>query len=205
MNPKTITALDASPIITLDECRKHCRITPDDDSPPAHPDDDLLLGYLAVAREWVEGYSGYSLTPRTFEYALDRFPTEEIKLPGAPIIAIVSVKYTDEDAVQQTLAANQYVLDDFQEPAWLLPAVDVSWPGTLGVINAVLIRYSAGFSFRTDSPQSRPLPKVLKQSVLLLLGHLYENREQSTEVSLNEIPIGVTSLCDFRRIRTGMA
>jgi hypothetical protein len=79
------------------------------------------------------------------------------------------------------------------------------WPDTLAVVNAVTIRYVAGYSLPSDDPQSRPLPKTLRAAALLLLGALYENREDTAAVKLEEVPFGVRSLCGWYRLRTGMA
>jgi uncharacterized phiE125 gp8 family phage protein len=204
MVPTIITALDTVSMISIEDCRKHLRLTDDGNSPPAHYDDDLVLGLLSAAREFVEGYTGLALTPRTLEIQLDKFPLNEIMLPVAPLVSLVSVKYLDEDNIQQTVLNTDCVLDTFQRPGWLLPAVGITWPSALDVVNAVAIRYNVGFSLRTDA-QTLPLPKTLRVSVLLLLGHLYENREQSTEASLQEIPLGIQSLCDLYKIRKGLA
>lgn len=204
MVPNIVTALDTSPMISIEDCRKHLRVTADG-SPAFHEDDDLILGLLSAAREFVEGYTGLALTPRTLEIYLDKFPLDEIALPVAPLVSMTSVKYLDENNVLQTVAGTEYAIDNFQRPGWLLPAMGASWPSTLEVVNAVVIRYAVGYSHRLDNPQSLPLPKVLRVAALLLLGHLYENREQSTEASLREIPLGIQSLCDMVKIRKGMA
>jgi uncharacterized phiE125 gp8 family phage protein len=205
MNPKTITALDAAPMISIEDCRKHLRLDDDGDSPPAHPDDDLVLAYLAAAREWVEGYTGLALTRRTLELALDKFPAYEIHLPVPPVVSVVSVRYTDEAAIEQTVSSSDYTLDDYQRPGWIVPAYGVEWPTAKLVVNAVLVRYTVGYSLYSDSPQTHPLPKVLRQAVLLLLTDLYENRENSSMLTLREVPIGVKSLCDWARVRKGLA
>ena len=204
MKPKLLTELDASPMISLADCRAHLRITGDDDSPTLYPDDDLVLAMLGAAREWVEGYTGLALTPRTLELALDVFPASEIALFVAPVVAIESVKYYI-DGVQQTISSSNYVLDDYQQPGWLLPASGYTWPACDDVVNAVKIRYTAGYSAWDDSPQSLPLPKALRAAVLLILGSLYENRENTTNVRVDAVPYGATSLCDMWRVRKGFA
>ena len=207
MNPKLITELDTVPIVSLETCWAHLRITPEDDSPPHHPDDELILAYLAAAREWVEGYTGVALTPRKLELALDTFPAGEIFLPTPPTVSVESVKYTDGDGVVQTVDPLNYVLDGYQRPGWLLPATGFSWPATKDTVNAVLIRYFVGYALWDESlPLSYyPLPKMLRSALLLLLGDLYENRENSSNQSQQEVPLGVKSLCDWVRVRKGMA
>ena len=48
MNPKVITALDATPVVSLADCRNHLRVTPLEDSPDYHPDDELILALLGA-------------------------------------------------------------------------------------------------------------------------------------------------------------
>ena len=204
MNPKTVTELDVVPMVSLEDCRKHLRITDDEGSPPYHPDDELVLSLLGAAREWVEGYTGLALIPRTLVLAIDAFPAQEILLPQAPVTGVVSVIYIDGDEVQQEVPSTDYMLDEYQRPGWLLPAYGKTWPVALDVVNAVLIRYTVGYSLWSGT-QTLPLPKVLRSATLLLLGALYENREDSAPVQMQEVPFGVKSLCDWVRIRKGMA
>lgn len=204
MNPKTITALDVVPVIPLEQCWAHLRITPDG-SPPSHPDDALILGLLSAAREWIEGYTGIALTPRTLELAIDGFPYDEIQLPMPPLVGIVSVRYVADDGLEYEIPSTDHVIDDYSRPGWLFPASGIGWPTAAAVINAVTIRYTAGFNLWSDEVQTRPLPTSLKTALLLLLGALYENREDASEVRLSEVPIGVRSMCEWQRVRKGMA
>lgn len=48
-------------------------------------------------------------------------------------------------------------------------------------------------------PKTGYLPKSVIQSILLLIGQFYANREATTTVSANEIPIGFNFLCDLNK------
>jgi len=63
-----------------------------------------------------------------------------------------------------------------------------SWPATYDKINAVEIIYSAGYGAAGSN-----VPKPLKQAMYLILGHLYENREQVGDIQ-HEIPFGAEIL-----------
>ncbi len=205
MNPKVVTALDTVPMFSIEDCRAHLRVTPDDDSPPFHPDDALILSKLTVARDWIERFTGLALTPRVLELALDAFPCNEIKLPVPPCVSIVSVKYIDEDGVQQTIDDTNYTLDTYTNPGWLEPASDFVWPATKSVINAVLIRYNVGYSFRTDTQQSNPLPPAIKGAVMLMMGSLYENREDEVAYAVTAIPTSAKALVGYYSVRKALA
>ena len=68
----------------------------------------------------------------------------------------------------------------------------VAWPAITAATNAVKIRYLAGYDIDSDGGEA--LPKMIRAAVLLVVGHLYANREASTEVALTHIPLGVESL-----------
>jgi uncharacterized phiE125 gp8 family phage protein len=204
MTPKIITQPDEEPF-TIDECRAHLAVEPyevDTDGVGTHPHDDMIMGLQAAAREYCEGFLGLSLAPKTYEIALDEFPDAEIELPMPPQLEIVSVKYLDADQVEQTMAESDYSLDSYQKPGWLLPAAETTWPATGAFVNAVKIRYTAGYGHDSDS---EPLPKAIGAAIKLVLGHLYKNRESSAERALAGIPLGVESLLRPHRIRLGMA
>lgn len=208
MNPKIISALDVVSIISLEDCRNHLRLDVDpNDSPPSHPDDQLVLALLASARDWIESYTGLALSPRTMELALDEFPEDEILLPIPPTISVLAVNYVDSNGDPQTVPNTDYVLDEYQTPGWLLPSVGNGWPGSFNVINAVTIRYVVGYESRTASGPKPAyiLPATLRIALLLLLGQLYEHREDGNEVTLTALPIGIKAMCDAYRVRTGLA
>lgn len=203
--PLKIIAPPAAEPITLEDARAHLRVTPDEDSPPVYFEDAKILRQITQARDWCERFVMRSLAPQTIELALDAFPRGAIQLPMPPVAEIASVKYIDADGAEQTVDAADYVLDDYQEPCWLLPRVLTSWPGTMGVVNSVKVRYIAGYSLATDSPNDRPLPPSIEAAILLVLGHLFENREQTSDLKLEDIPLGVVSLLDPYRIRMSLA
>lgn len=192
--------------ITLAEARLHLRLDDDGDSPAAHPDDPWLATVgIPAARQYCEGWTERALAVQTLELALDAFPTAEIELARPPLIAIDSIIYVDANSTPQTISAANYVVDTYQEPGWVLPATTYVWPATAAVINAVKIRYSAGYDLPGDSPSVNPLPEAIKAAMLLVLGHLYEHREQASALRLEDLPLGVSHLLRPYQIRQSMA
>lgn len=49
------------------------------------------------------------------------------------------------------------------------------------------------------NPKTGYLEKSVIQSILLLIGQFYANREATTPTSANEIPIGFNFLCDLNK------
>jgi uncharacterized phiE125 gp8 family phage protein len=185
MSLKLITAPVAEPI-TLAEAKAHLRVDGLDD-------DAYITALIVSAREGAEHITGRALMPQTLELALDSF-AERIKLPKPPFVAIVSVKYLDESGILQTIAAEDYLLDEHSEPAALMPAYDTCWPTTRCQANAVLIRYQAGYA------DAASVPQMIKNWMLLRIGMLYERRESVIAgASIAEVPY-VDRLLDPYRI-----
>jgi len=130
-------------------------------------DDVLIAAHIQAAREQAEHILGRSLMPQTWELLLDAFPADAIQLARSPVSAIVSVSYTDADGAEQTLDPADYTLDADNLPGWLLPAYGTSWPGTRDVINAVRVRFTAGYA------DAAAVPAGVRAWMLLRLRHLY--------------------------------
>lgn len=167
---------------TLAAARLECRIDADEeDCPPSHPLDPLILEKIAAAREYCEEYLGRALVPQTIEVALDAFYGSDqqsdaaIELPMPPVLSIVSVKYIDADGAEQTMSEADYRLDNYQEPGWLLPAYGGTWPTARGVSNAVKVRMMVGYSIAGDSPETNPLPWKYRAAMSVLLQDMVHN------------------------------
>lgn len=137
-------------------------------------------------------------TDYTVEYA-----TGIVTLLTAPGVQPYLASYTY--TADRTVASTDYVVDSRALPAVLYPAPGSSWPATQPVPNAVIVRYYAGYDAPGASPIVNPLPFRAAAAIRLMLGHLYENREQTTPLKLDELPRGVSSLLSGLRIDLGMA
>lgn len=196
---KIITAATTEPI-SLVEARTHLRIEPFG-SPEVHPDDNYVSALITVAREWCEQYTGRALASQTIELALDDFPEDAIELPLTPVTSITSVKYIDEDGIEQTLSNTYYGLDDYSKPNWLLLKSGFNWPDTNGGANNVKVRMVVGNT-------SANIPKPLTAAMLLIIGNLYENRTEdqigTSRTTFNSLPLGVYNLLQPYRLTLGV-
>lgn len=164
MSLKLITAPSLEPI-TLAEAQAHCRVD-------AGADDALLAIYIQAAREQAEGLLFSALISQTWEQTLDAFPADgDIKLLKPPVQSITSVTYIDSAGDLQTMANDAYVLDAATSPGWLLPADGTEWPATDDVINAVTIRFVAGFG-----ATAADVPANIRAWLLLTIAQLYDQR-----------------------------
>lgn len=161
-----ITAPTVEPI-TLAEARTQCRIAADDTS-----EDALLAIYIQAARETAEHMLGRALIDQTWEQTLDEFPAGEVKLMKAKARSVVSVQYIDTAGTLQGMSPSAYTLDATQDTGWLLPADGTDWPSTDDVVNAVRIRYVAGYGATAAN-----VPAGVRNWLLLTVAAHYAQRE----------------------------
>lgn len=137
-------------------------------------EDALLERIIRAARRQAESILQRPLITQTWDQVHDAFPDCDapIKLERPPVQSIVSVTYLDADLATQTMAPTDYVLDRLASPGgWLYPAQGVSWPGTAAVLNALTIRFVAGFG-----DAAVDVPEDIVQWILLVATYMYENR-----------------------------
>lgn len=103
---------------------------------------------------------------------LVRFRGGRIDLPFPSLVSVESVTYTDTNGAMQTLAADQYIVDNISEPGCITPAPNTYWPATQNRVNAVKIIYTSGYGSASN------VPAGVKAWILLRLGAMYENREE---------------------------
>ena len=193
MATKIITAPSFEPLSVAD-VSEYLRL---DDSPT---DTLLISALITAARQHLENHLNRYIAEQTVELALTGWK-DKIDL-SAPLQSVTSVKYLDENGVEQTLASNQYVVDTYSEPAAIYPAYGVTFPNLYDQENNVKIRYVVGFT-SGGSPDTNPLPEPLKFAMMLIIGDLYANREAGGEKAYQINPT-VMNLLQFYRLNIGM-
>lgn len=187
----TLISAPAETPITLAEAKAQIRL-----ESSVTADDDLLTAIIEAATESVQAATGLQLVTATWELALDSF-ADVGTLPKVPLAAITSIKYDDEDDVEQTVSTDVY---GSQTPRYLPGSVYLkdgqSWPSdVLGDPGAVRVRYTAGYGAASD------VPSDLKCAVKMMVGHLYENREAVVIGTIaTELPLGVANLLSHRSV-----
>ena len=179
--------------VTLERARQHLRLFATG-SPEAHPDDDLVSDYITASRVMAEQFTDRIIVQRQIELRakwLSRFMT----LPVTPVVSIDSIDYTDTEGNAQTLS--DYVVDLNQEPATLYIENPPSIQDDSRIVFTVTAGYRSG-----DSPASADLiPQTIKQAILMLVGHFYENRESVvTGVQSMKVPMAFEALLWPHRI-----
>lgn len=189
MNYKVTTQPAIEPI-TLAEAKLHLRVDSD-----ITAEDSLIAGLIKSARQYCESYQNRALITQTITAKMNDFPCrDEFDLPMPELVSVTSIKYIDSNGVQQTLSTDVYSVDTFATPGRVVLNYNQSWPSVRGDYNSVEVVYVAGYGDEEDVPQ------VTKQAMLLIIGHLYENREETMAVALQTIPTSAKDLLNFNRI-----
>jgi uncharacterized phiE125 gp8 family phage protein len=187
---KLYTAPVAEPV-TLTEAKAQLRVDGTDD-------DTFITSIISVARRQVENETNRALISQTWEMALDKFPCDRyMKIPRPPLQSITSVTYYDLAGASYVMPATDYLVDTYSEPGRVALKNAASWPGTaLREANGVIIRFVAGYGAAGTS-----VPDEIRQAILLLIGHLYENREAVNDGrNVQTLPLGVDRLLMPMRI-----
>lgn len=174
MRLKLITPPTSEPL-TLAEVKVHLRVD--------HADEDALINALIGAtREAVEHYTNRQLMEATYELVADEL--HDLTLPKPPFSALVSIEYTNNQDTLTALPAENYTYLDGSEPAVILVKRPEDYKKTE---NGVKIRFTAGYVKEetttdtlgnTTTTKVPNVPESLKAAMKLLIGHLYENREE---------------------------
>lgn len=179
-----VTAPTMEPI-TLAEAKEQIRVD-------IETDDARIRSLIQLAREVVQDMSLHALITQTWNYTLHTWPAaDRFALPLPPLQSVVSIAYKDEDGNNSTFSATSYIVDTDRIPGQVVLAYGESWPGgTLYPVNAITVQFTCGFGDEGNDVAQR-----LRQAMLLLIGHWYENREETVAVgNIQHIPFGVASL-----------
>jgi uncharacterized phiE125 gp8 family phage protein len=185
---KVITPSTDLPI-ALADAKLHLKLDSDT------TDDTLVTTLISVAQEIVENYCRIRLLPTIEELYIDQFPFEyQIQLSKWPINSITYCHYLDPNGTETTLDPTCYIADTVSKPGRLCLNYARFWPVSMWIDNAVWIRYSVGFA------NVAAIPATLRQAMLLLIGHLYENRQEVvTNTHVENIPNGAKWLMNMNR------
>ncbi|MCX7903039.1 MAG: head-tail connector protein [Caloramator sp.] len=179
MNLKVIEGPKAD-VLTLEEVKSHLRVDGDDE-------DSIISSYIKAAREYAEIFTGRSFVEKTYEYITN--PKEKyayIELPMPPLVEVLEVsamQSTNEELLNE--GKDYYIIKGYDE-SLIYPSLERGWPKeTLDRLGGIKVKYRAGYS---EAPMS------VKQAILILVAHFYENRENLIARDYKEIPFGVSSL-----------
>ena len=172
----------ASDVVSLADMKSHLRVT--------HSlEDTLIEGYIAaaVASIGIDGELGIALGTQSIDEAL-KYPSRDTYLSISPAQALVAVKYFDADNVEQT--ADLADFEFYNGDDWAFVRSD-NWPTTYDRPDAVTISYTAG---KAD------VPADIIHAVKMIVAHWYQNRADTSEDAVKEIPRAASHLLGLHRV-----
>jgi uncharacterized phiE125 gp8 family phage protein len=195
--PVLVTAPATTPV-SVAECKTHLRVT--------HSADDTYIGAcLAAAVGRLDGHAGIlgrCLITQTWKQPFSCWPVNRVlRLPFPNVAAdSVVVGYLDTVADEQAVPEAEYeVLHDalggfvYMRSAFTAPSLEDDRAAP------VWVEFDAGFGDAED------VPAPIKAAILLMVGDLYENREDTvvgTSLDVRPLPRGVDALlAPYRRVR----
>ncbi len=151
--------------VTIGDLRNHVRVAPD------FFDDDVYIGELrAQAVEEVESRTWRRLCSQTWDQTFNTFKAR-LYLPFPPLSS-ASIKYTDTDEAEQTVASSVYETGDDLGRGFVRLKYNQLWPSdVLGHPDSVVVRFVCGYGDAVD------VPARFKHAIRLLVGDAYNQRE----------------------------
>lgn len=209
----------ASNPVTLAEAKLHLRID-------STAEDNLISSLITAATRWAEDYTDRTFCHTRWQMNLDSFygpvgspvqfglkadgnniegrqgtvPNLDIELPRPPMVqagtaTAVAITYTPSaGASTATLDAAEYRVDRQATPGVCRPLYGKTWPTHLVDQNSTTVTWWAGYSADGTS-----VPAGVKSAILMLVAHLWRNREMAAEAALTEVPMGTKALLDSIR------
>ncbi|MCL7938826.1 head-tail connector protein [Halomonas sp. ATCH28] len=176
-------------MITLAEAKLHLRLIDDiADADSYTVEDTHIQALIGAAYRHAEQVTRVMFEKRNETLVLDGFPSgsESIELPWTPVASIESLDYIDADGISQSLDAETLRLDTRPITPRLAPQWGSLWPKTIDEPESVTLIAGVGMDVT---------PPDVRAALLLLIGHLYENREAVVIGTISsEVPLGVQML-----------
>ena len=152
--------------------------------------DALILAQIATATAYAEKSMGRVLMPQQWLCSLDVQSYEWLLLPVSPVQSVV-VKYIDTAGQEQTLSPTDYELDLSDELSRIRLSKTIN---VASQINAITFTVSAGYT------TADIVPIAIKQAIIILASHFYENPTGVAAVNLQEVPASFDALLDLYKI-----
>lgn len=186
-----IVLIDAPAVtpISLADVKAHLRIE--------HSDDDTLLVRLigaATAYTDVTGALGHAMILQKWGQWVASAPPASVKLILGPVTQVSAVKYYDTDGELQTDTLSNYDVTGTSFESYVTPKAGFNWPVTQTRADAIRIEYTIGYGEAASD-----VPETLRHAILMLIGHWYENRENSATDKYEQLPFGFDALVGMHR------
>lgn len=159
-----------TPIVTLDEAMANLRLIDITESESAGIERMIL-----AATEWSENFARRHWVATAKVSYCSVFPqsrSDGLVLPGGPVSSVSSITYYDTDDAQVTWDGAEYRVVTRNDRSTLYPVIGGDWPTDCG---GELFNIAATYVVGSDIAD---VPSAAKQAVLLMVGSMYEYREE---------------------------
>lgn len=159
--------------------------------------DTVITGLIGAATAHLDGWTGIlgrCLCEQTWRQDFDDFRSC-LRLPLFPVISITSVKYTDTNGAEQTIASENYTLKNDDLGAYVEFTSSYSFPSLNTESAAVRVTYLAGYADIAGTPKTSSVPDDIKNAIALLVRHWFDNPGAVVVgVTAQQLPQGVDAL-----------
>lgn len=177
------------PVLTLEEVKAHCRVDSSDE-------DTLFSALVDAASSHLDGWMGIlgrCLVSQNWKREFDCWSVFE--LPLEPVQSVVAITFFDDTGIEQTVDPSIYQLHVRATRTVVGCRADKNWPTADFSKGPVTVIWQSGYGTAAD------VPTAIKQAMLLLIGHWYEQREGVVVGTIaSELPLAVDALlAPYRR------
>jgi uncharacterized phiE125 gp8 family phage protein len=192
MNYSITITTPAADLDLTEELKSHLRLN------NGNSEDAELARFVSSAAALFEHETNRTLLPTTFKQWFPKWSYQPLELARASVISVEEVGYYDQDDNAQVLdhyhatTAPEGYRTDLTGVPGLVYLPNLAAP-SLSLLRQrpVYVEFVAG----TWANQAAIAPDVVL-AILLLAGHLYNNRESHTELTLTELPMGFKRVCN---------
>ena len=160
-----VTAATSAPI-AQSEAKAHLRVMTSDE-------DSYITSLITAATQAAQNYTNSYFINTTLRMNFSYFPDSEFRLYGGKINSVSNIKYYNASDVLTTWDASNYSVNLDSEPCLITYGSSSTVPNTYIKTNAVVATYVSGYG-----PSSSDVPMSIRQAILILIGHFFENRQE---------------------------
>ena len=184
-----MTGAPALEPVTLAEAKAHLRVD-------SALEDTFIASLITTSRLQVEAILGVALITQNWTWRFDRWPRGGVEFPLSPVSAVASVRIQNSDSSYSAVAPANYIVDGRGAPPRLI-AASTNFPNPGVAALGIEIQFAAGYGALASD-----VPAPLRQAILLLVGHWFENREPFVEGAMpKSFPDAVIGLLEPYRVR----
>lgn len=160
--------------ITLEQAKAHLKVD-------GTSEDAYIQGLINACTTMAENYTQLQFMQAVWELQVDDWHDRSLshQLDKCPLVSVDSIKYFDETNTELTIPVEDYQVYTGRTPGVYRFVTTLPLPSVYDRLDATRIRYTAGYGAAGASAEDQraAVPSPIKAAILLLIGHLYENRQ----------------------------